>query len=107
VFDDRVPILEALGSDTIGIGRPERRRAWFSSVLSDSAYTLAASLSRSRKAVALMATQEQARDALLDRIVELAPRASSTESLVTLAEAYAWVISPHQTHGSKTAITEK
>jgi hypothetical protein len=54
-----------------------------------------------------MATQDQAREALLDRIVELAPRTSSTESLVTLAEAYAWVISPHQTHGGKTTIPEK
>ena len=54
-----------------------------------------------------MATQDQARNALLDRIVELAPRASSTASLVTLAEAYAWVISPHQSHGAKSTIAEK
>jgi hypothetical protein len=42
--------------------------------------------------------QQEAHDALLSRIAELAPKASP-ESVKDLAEAYAFVAAPAQDHG--------
>jgi hypothetical protein len=46
-----------------------------------------------------MATsREDAQNAIFDRIAELAPRASP-ESIRDLAEAYAYAVSPSESHG--------
>jgi hypothetical protein len=42
---------------------------------------------------------DQARAAILNRVIELAPKATST-TLLSLAEAFAWVSVPGQTHGA-------
>ena len=42
---------------------------------------------------------EEARVAVASRVVELAPKANAT-TLVSLAEAFAWVVSPQQHHGA-------
>ncbi|MFI5729162.1 hypothetical protein ACIA49_03510 [Kribbella sp. NPDC051587] len=46
--------------------------------------------------------QDEARDALLKAIVELAPKMGSAGSIRDLAEAYAWAVSPGQPHGGHT-----
>jgi hypothetical protein len=40
-----------------------------------------------------------ARYALLDKIVELAPRQSRPADVLRLAEAYAWAVDPDNSHG--------
>jgi hypothetical protein len=50
-----------------------------------------------------MATNNEVQDALLDRINELASKATNTTQalvVVRLAEAYAWVTRADQPHGS-------
>jgi hypothetical protein len=42
---------------------------------------------------------DEARVAVLNRVIELAPKANAT-TLVNLAEAFAWVASPQQHHGA-------
>lgn len=42
---------------------------------------------------------EQARDALLAAILAQAERAPNATTLLRLAEAYAWAVSPDQAHG--------
>jgi hypothetical protein len=42
---------------------------------------------------------DEARIAVAKRVVELAPKANAT-TLVSLAEAFAWVASPQQHHGA-------
>jgi hypothetical protein len=42
---------------------------------------------------------EEARVAVASRVIELAPKANAT-TLVSLAEAFAWVVSPQQHHGA-------
>jgi hypothetical protein len=41
---------------------------------------------------------DEARVAIANRVIELAPKANAT-TLVCLAEAFAWVASPDQHHG--------
>jgi hypothetical protein len=41
---------------------------------------------------------DEARVAVANRVIELAPKANAT-TLVSLAEAFAWVTSPQQHHG--------
>jgi hypothetical protein len=43
---------------------------------------------------------DEARVAIADRVIELAPKANAT-TLVCLAEAFAWVASPDQHHGAE------
>lgn len=45
-----------------------------------------------------MTTEDDVRAALLARIHELAPRAT-IDSVLKLAEAYAWAVRPDQPHG--------
>lgn len=45
-----------------------------------------------------MATQQEADQAIIDQVATLAPRANPG-ALLKLAEALAWVKSPHQSHG--------
>lgn len=47
----------------------------------------------------LPATAEQARDALISAIAAQAAAAPNATTLLRLAEAYAWVVSPSQSHG--------
>lgn len=47
-----------------------------------------------------MATTEEAADALVDAIADMAPRVRGTSGLLELAEALAWVRQPGQSHGS-------
>jgi hypothetical protein len=42
---------------------------------------------------------DEARIAVANRVIELAPKANAT-TLVCLAEAFAWVTSPQQHHGA-------
>jgi hypothetical protein len=42
---------------------------------------------------------DEARVAIANRVIELAPKANST-TLLCLAEAFAWVASPQQHHGA-------
>lgn len=42
---------------------------------------------------------DEARIAVAQRVIELAPKANTT-TLVSLAEAFAWVASPQQHHGA-------
>ena len=42
---------------------------------------------------------DEARIAVANRVIELAPKANAT-TLVSLAEAFAWVASPEQHHGT-------
>ncbi len=44
---------------------------------------------------------EAARNAILDRVVNIAPSITSSTSLLALAEAFAWASMPGQPHGSK------
>ena len=46
------------------------------------------------------ATPEQARDALITAIAAQAAAAPNATTLLRLAEAYAWVVSPAQAHGA-------
>lgn len=46
-----------------------------------------------------MATDDEAADAIVNRIMELAPVAPTSEKLLLLAEALAWVRDPSQSHG--------
>ena len=46
-----------------------------------------------------MATRDDAREALLKQIVEITPEMKQPSSLLKLAEAYAWVMSPGHSHG--------
>jgi hypothetical protein len=43
---------------------------------------------------------DEARVAIANRIIELAPKANAT-TLVCLAEAFAWAASPDQQHGAR------
>lgn len=43
---------------------------------------------------------DEARIAIANRVIELAPKANST-TLLHLAEAFAWVASPQQGHGAE------
>jgi hypothetical protein len=43
--------------------------------------------------------RKAARFALLDKIVELAPRQSRPADVLRLAEAYAWAVDPDNSHG--------
>jgi hypothetical protein len=47
-----------------------------------------------------MTIEDEVYEALLARIKELAPN-SSAPSVLTLAEAYAWIRNPSQPHGSR------
>lgn len=49
-----------------------------------------------------MTTADDVQSALLARISELAPRAT-IDSLLKLAEAYAWAVAPNQPHGAPPA----
>jgi hypothetical protein len=49
-----------------------------------------------------MATKEETREALYDRIAELAPKVSTPKGVNELAEAFAWLTSPAQPHGGST-----
>ncbi len=42
---------------------------------------------------------DEARVAIANRVIELAPKSNST-TLLCLAEAFAWVASPQQHHGA-------
>lgn len=44
---------------------------------------------------------EAARNAILDRVVNIAPSITSSTSLLALAEAFAWASMPGQPHGTK------
>jgi hypothetical protein len=46
-----------------------------------------------------MATQDQVQAALLDKILEHSEKAATSEVLLKLAEAFAWVTAPNQPHG--------
>jgi hypothetical protein len=45
-----------------------------------------------------MATSAEAQQAIIDQIAKSAPGAS-VPNLLRLAEAYAWVVAPNNTHG--------
>lgn len=45
-----------------------------------------------------MATDDEARQALIDTIAKLAPKADA-QNLMRLAEAWAWITNPAQPHG--------
>lgn len=47
----------------------------------------------------LPASAEQARDALITAIATQAAMAPNATTLLRLAEAYAWVVAPGQSHG--------
>lgn len=46
-----------------------------------------------------MATSDEVREALLDKIEKLTKTATAPSRIVELAEAFAWVQSPNQPHG--------
>lgn len=46
-----------------------------------------------------MATNAEAKQALTDAIAEMAPRVNNARALRVLAEAYAWVTYPNNSHG--------
>jgi hypothetical protein len=46
-----------------------------------------------------LATEDEARQAIIDNVAKRAPNASPSY-LLLLAEAYAWAVSPGQPHGS-------
>lgn len=50
-----------------------------------------------------MATKEEARQAILDKIADLAPNAHAG-TITLLAEAYAWAVAPNQPHGGRTTV---
>lgn len=52
-----------------------------------------------------MATNAEAAQAIVDRIAELAPRATKSAALLTMAEALAWVRDPNQPHGGSTTVS--
>ncbi|MHB1509211.1 MAG: hypothetical protein ACYCST_00250 [Acidimicrobiales bacterium] len=53
-----------------------------------------------------MATQDQIVDALRERLLEaITSRNNTSETLLTLAEAYAWLVAPDQSHGPRKAAT--
>lgn len=47
-----------------------------------------------------MATQDQAREAIMAKIAQLAPQQSGAVGILRLAEAYAYAVAPAQPHGS-------
>jgi len=52
--------------------------------------------------VALVTTEAEAMQAILDRVAELAPNVNSeskARAVAYLAEAHAWFVSPSQPHG--------
>lgn len=54
----------------------------------------------------VMATQDQIVDALRERLLEaITSRNNTSETLLTLAEAYAWLVAPDQSHGPRKAAT--
>jgi|GEM_PF-3425160 hypothetical protein len=51
-----------------------------------------------------MPTQDQIVDALRERMLEaITSRNMTSETLLTLAEAYAWLVAPDQAHGPRKA----
>lgn len=49
-----------------------------------------------------MTTQDQIVDALRERLLEaITSRNNTSETLLTLAEAYAWLVAPDQAHGQR------
>ncbi len=53
-----------------------------------------------------MTTHEQIVDALRERLLEaITSRNNTSETLLTLAEAYAWLLAPDQSHGQRKAAT--
>jgi hypothetical protein len=48
---------------------------------------------------------DQARDAILDRILELAKEEGKSHVVLNLAEAYAWLSSPGQSHGGNPKVS--
>jgi hypothetical protein len=54
----------------------------------------------------VMTTHEQIVDALRERLLEaITSRNNTSETLLTLAEAYAWLLAPDQSHGQRKAAT--
>jgi hypothetical protein len=49
-----------------------------------------------------MTTLDEAQKVILDRIVQLGPHVLTSDGVLRLAEAYAWVVSPAQPHGGST-----
>lgn len=52
-----------------------------------------------------MATEDEARQALIDAIAKMAPKVARPSSLLQLAEASAWLSAPAQPHGSNSTTT--
>jgi hypothetical protein len=51
-----------------------------------------------------MPTQDQVVEALRERLLEaITSRNNTSETLLTLAEAYAWLVAPEQSHASRRA----
>lgn len=50
-----------------------------------------------------MATQSELLEAISDRLLEHLAQGSTSDSILKLAEAWAWVHSPDQAHGSPAA----
>jgi len=49
-----------------------------------------------------MPTQDQVVDALRERLLEaITSRNMTSDTLLTLAEAYAWLVAPEQSHASR------
>lgn len=53
-----------------------------------------------------MATKDDAREAILQKIESLAPVAGNAGQLRDLAEAWAWVTNPSQPHGGQAKISK-
>jgi hypothetical protein len=51
-----------------------------------------------------MATHDEARQAIIDAIAKMAPKAATVKGVLTLAEAYAWVTVPGQAHGAQVEV---
>ena len=52
-----------------------------------------------------VARKDDVQEALLQKILELAPGATTSTMIRELAEAYAWTVDPSQAHGAATRLS--